>query len=1006
MKIIAPSFKSFPVSGIEKLIDSAICFFTPPLFCCILLVSFQINAFSDELHFFDGANPVIRIVDSNEQSIIIEFTADTSRIEKLSQQPNNMPPVYGALFGVPTIDNLSVQILDAEYITMRDYHVSTAPLFQPASQSAGNNYLDIQSPVSSEKNQNSSIYRRCENVSASGVFFPGALVELGYTGYLRDQPVAQAQWRPLQNNPLGGNARFYYRVRARLLWDSSHPQKTSSARYWNPSFENLLKNTLANYDKLNRIPAGENCHCKKHRGGGKATLPGRKRGFGHFIEDENALPPEEERQMTFSSNTPELKIGITEDGIYKITSEDLANAGWKLENIAPRKISMWNLEKEIPILVSGESDGIFDSGDYILFYGVSNKDIYTNKNVYWLNVGNKNGKRMSTKNGSITGNDATPDAFPAVFHAEEDSIYWQTIPNGWGEDHWFWGMPFNSPEERSYSFVLENISEKPGTATAIFRLKGRTDDARLIPDHHTRIYLNGVKIDDQHWEGLKIFDHRASIPQTLLKEGTNTALVESVGDTGAVVDRLLLNWIEIDYLDTYAAEDDMLLFAAPAPGAFQFEIKNFSGSNADVFDITDTENVNLIMNTATFKEKNAYTLTFKDIAAAETRYLALAPLRRKKPESITADWPTSWKSPLHGADYIVITHKDFYARSKKLARYRKAKGLRVATVRTEDIYDEFNAGVFNPKAIRDFLSYAYKNWKPPAPAYVVLIGDGCQDYKDNYRTGSLNYVPSQIVETEFLGETPSDNWYVCVNGDDILPDMLIGRLSAQTPAQVTDIIKKIILYEKNKQGDGWKENVLLVADDDDSIFEETSDNVASIIPQNYHVKKIYVRNYMAGEPKKDILLAMNEGNMFISYAGHGATDKWGIWNNTPIFENTDLPSLANEGKLAVVTVADCLNGFFTGIQTTFSLAEGFQRLQKKGAVAVWAPTGVGFPYGHKLLISEFYKEIFEKGCYELGAAETAAKISVFSLNNGWKELVETYLLFGDPVMRVAVPGTR
>lgn len=123
------------------------------------------------------------------------------------------------------------------------------------------------------------------------------------------------------------------------------------------------------------------------------------------------------------------------------------------------------------------------------------------------------------------------------------------------------------------------------------RLKGRTNDAQISHDHHTRIYLNDVVIDDQRWNGQIIYDHIATIPQTSLAEGTNMVQIESVGDTGAAVDQILVNWIEIDYLDTYVAEDDALLCNAPKPGTFQFEIKNFTSENAEVFDITDAENV-------------------------------------------------------------------------------------------------------------------------------------------------------------------------------------------------------------------------------------------------------------------------------------------------------------------------------------------------------------------------------------------------------------------------------
>jgi hypothetical protein len=222
-----------------------------------------------------------------------------------------------------------------------------------------------------------------------------------------------------------------------ITWNSPLAPKTSPSRYQSPAFENLLKNVLVNYQELNRVDADAINDLRKHQGnnksGGSRILP---------LDDE-------EGQKASSNNNPALKIGITEDGIYKITNRDLVRARWNISGIDPRKITMQHREKEIPIIVSGEADGVFHPNDYLLFYGVSNKDIYTTKNVYWLKVSNHRGKRMATKNGTISGNDVVPDGFPALFHAEEDGNYWQTIPYGWGEDHWFWGMPFGAPETLS-----------------------------------------------------------------------------------------------------------------------------------------------------------------------------------------------------------------------------------------------------------------------------------------------------------------------------------------------------------------------------------------------------------------------------------------------------------------------------------------------------------------------------------------------------------------------------
>ena len=68
------------------------------------------------------------------------------------------------------------------------------------------------------------------------------------------------------------------------------------------------------------------------------------------------------------------------------------------------------------------------------------------------------------------------DSAAATFRAEEDTVYWQSMPNGAGEDHWFWGGRFTAPEFRDYSFALNNISPSPAmTVTVRVRLKGRTD---------------------------------------------------------------------------------------------------------------------------------------------------------------------------------------------------------------------------------------------------------------------------------------------------------------------------------------------------------------------------------------------------------------------------------------------------------------------------------------------------------------------------------------------------
>lgn len=925
----------------------------------------------------------VNILDADGQSMVLELKVNDYQIETIEHEgeryhrvnissllQRNRPgdpqvPMCGALLGLPSPKDVSVQVLDAGYETLNGYRLYPASGLSVAGDSV----------VSMRNKDLEQIFILNQKVYSTDSFYPGTIVEIGYTGFMRDQPVAQVQFYPVQYNPVTQKVRLYRRILARITWNTLVSLEETT-RLPSPAYEPLLRGNILNYDILERPPVAK-----------------------EVFWPENA----ETENDSITTDGTHLKIGINEHGIYKLTYDDLTNAGLKLSSIDPRTLRMSNRDTEVSISIYGESDGVFDTNDYILFYGIANNDIYISENVYWLTAGDGNGQRMSTVDGTLSGDAAIPDYFPATLHAEEDSYYWQTIPNGEGQDHWFWDDKLTAPKSRDFSLVLNHIATTADTATVRVRLKGRTD-VQTNPDHHTKIYLNGVEIDDQSWDGQIIFDHEVSVPHSYLNEGTNTIRVEAVGDTGATVDQIFVNWIEIDYFDTYVAEKDELHFGVPTAGTFQFKVSGFSRNDVNIFDITDPANVARIINTGVLAEGNTYTLQFEDTAQAGTQYLALTSARYKTPASIESDQSSSWKSTSNGADYIIITHEDFYDSALKLANHRSDSGLRVVTVKIEDIYDEFNYGIFNPQAIRDFLAYAYNNWAAPAPTYVLLLGDACQDYKDNLHTGTVDYVPSQLIETDILGETPSDNWFVLVSGDDILPDMFIGRLSAETKAQANDIVDKIISYEKNPPDDSWNRNALFVADDNDASFEELSEELVSLLPNDYIANKVYVGNYTSGDPTKDIINYINKGSLLANYSGHGAVDRWGLWedNTKVILDNNDIESLNNTHKLTMVTVADCLNGFFTGTKPQISIAEEFQRLADKGSIAVWAPTALSYTSYQRILMREFYGSIFQDGLYGLGAATTAAKIATYAQGDFLGELVETFVLFGDPATELGV----
>ena len=81
-----------------------------------------------------------------------------------------------------------------------------------------------------------------------------------------------------------------------------------------------------------------------------------------------------------------LKIPVKMDGLYRVNFTELnqafANIGIPLSSIDPRTIQVFSREKEGFDFVERESDGKFDSTDYLMFYGKKN-DGWFDKRLYF-----------------------------------------------------------------------------------------------------------------------------------------------------------------------------------------------------------------------------------------------------------------------------------------------------------------------------------------------------------------------------------------------------------------------------------------------------------------------------------------------------------------------------------------------------------------------------------------------------------------------------------------------
>ena len=67
-----------------------------------------------------------------------------------------------------------------------------------------------------------------------------------------------------------------------------------------------------------------------------------------------------------------FKLTVNEDGIYRLTRDELENMGFPVSSTPMSSFALFNLGEELEIYTSGE--GMMQNGDYIEFYGKKNRN--------------------------------------------------------------------------------------------------------------------------------------------------------------------------------------------------------------------------------------------------------------------------------------------------------------------------------------------------------------------------------------------------------------------------------------------------------------------------------------------------------------------------------------------------------------------------------------------------------------------------------------------------------
>ena len=331
-------------------------------------------------------------------------------------------------------------------------------------------------------------------------------------------------------------------------------------------------------------------------------------------------------------------------------------------------------------------------------------------------------------------------------------------------------------------------------------------------------------------------------------------------------------------------------------------------------------------------------------------------------------------------DAVVVCPEIFQQALKPWVEHRTAQGHTVAVLSSEG----------TGRDIRARIRAAAKGGRL---RFVVLIGDA------NTGDATDPVPPDRCVPTHYAkaevnvlwGSEPhiaTDNWYADLD-DDRVPDLAIGRLTVDTPEELTRVVEKIIAYERSADFGSWRRRLNIVAGVGgfgalaDTVLESTARYfLTQNIPAQYAVSMTYGswRSPFCPDPRLFHLTTaarLNEGCWFWVYIGHGfhlGLDRVRVpGGQYHILANPDVERLDCRHGSPIALLMACYCGAFDARRDC--LAE--EMLRAPGApVAVIAGSRVTMPYAMTVMGTELMDQCFHLRRPTLGEALLHAKRSM------------------------------
>ncbi len=724
------------------------------------------------------------------------------------------------------------------------------------------------------------------------------------------------------------------------------------------------------------------------------------------------------------------KVQIAEDGIYRISQQDLFDQGVPINSIQGDQLQLFYMGESHPIYVS--TSGILGAGDFVEFYGKRNRgdldeflfedpisemanpeySLFSDSSAYFLTWG----ITTPTENFEVEANNLnnappTPESYCFYTYIEmfnqefskkkhPQSVYhanFQMAEGFVGETNQMKTITLNP--EAIYS---SGPNSKLTTRVAV------TNFTDLNPNHIQKVSVNGTQLAEDNFANAKVLYHEFDLSTSSLGTSIDVKFEGTYNDK----DRQKIAYIKLRYPRTFDfSGKSSLEFSMPATTGYVFlDISNFdiTGGTPVLYDLTNqiriegtivNEKVQIALPPSMVERQLILVNSFSGIQTVSS----LKPISFINYKTLDANFIIISNSSLSNDPQSGTNWVEEYSNYRNSPAGRSFNSV---VVDVNQLYDQFGYGINRHQiSIRNFGHFLKKEWTDPE--YLFIIGKG-RPY-DQIRTESnLNEaITNKTFHVPTFGaKTGGDNLFLATNDTDY-PIYSIGRLAAKDGNDVRIYLDKVMSQEANQIGSqtieskAWRKRILHLGggnsnNGEQARFKGYLNGFENIIENNQFGGDVTSFYKVSSDPiqislSDQIKGIIDEGISLMTTFGHASATGFD-------FTIDDPSSYDNEGRFPVLMSLGCYSGQIHS--SGIGISEDFILEEKKGAIVFFASTGVSFENALKSYGNEFYSQIGGDS-YGLGIGDVSRN-ALKNVTNQIGYLAGLMTLHGDPSILVKV----